>query len=52
MLCPKTWPNWEGDYMDGVKELMKYLKFKPDEYAIGKSKIFIRDPRTVSSAEA
>ncbi|XP_071825840.1 unconventional myosin-Ib-like isoform X2 [Apostichopus japonicus] len=51
MLCPKTWPNWEGDYMDGVKELMKYLKFKPDEYAIGKSKIFIRDPRTLFDLE-
>lgn len=51
MLCPKTWPNWEGDAKDGVQELMKYLKFKPEEYAMGRTKIFIRDPRTLFDLE-
>lgn len=46
-LCPSIWPVYRGDPKEGVKTLVEYLKYKPEEYALGKSKIFIRFPRTL-----
>jgi myosin-1 len=51
MLASKTWPVWKGDPRDGLRELMKELKKKPTEYAFGRTKIFIRNPRTVFDLE-
>uniref|UniRef100_A0A4W6BP90 Myosin Ic, paralog b n=1 Tax=Lates calcarifer TaxID=8187 RepID=A0A4W6BP90_LATCA len=40
-LCPDTWPNWQGKLADGVATLVKHLGYKPEEYKLGRSKIFI-----------
>lgn len=48
MLCQKTWPTWHGPPKDGVQELFKSLKIEKEEYAFGFTKIFIRNPQTVS----
>lgn len=48
MLAETTWPSWEGDAIDGVKEILSYQQIPEDEIAYGKSKLFIRNPRTVS----
>ncbi|CAL1271380.1 unnamed protein product [Larinioides sclopetarius] len=50
-LCPDTWPSYGGSAKDGVKLLVQYLGYKPEEYAFGKSKIFIRFPKTLFQTE-
>ncbi|XP_065183961.1 unconventional myosin-Ia-like [Sycon ciliatum] len=51
MLAPKTWPMWKGPPRQGVVEIMKHLKITNKEYACGRSKIFIRNPKTVFDLE-
>uniref|UniRef100_A0A8C9SYC2 Myosin Ic, paralog b n=1 Tax=Scleropages formosus TaxID=113540 RepID=A0A8C9SYC2_SCLFO len=50
-LCPDTWPNWKGRLADGVSTLVKHLGYKPEEYKLGRSKIFIRFPKTLFATE-
>ncbi|KAM6901705.1 LOW QUALITY PROTEIN: unconventional myosin-Ih [Lycodopsis pacificus] len=50
-LCPDTWPNWKGTAAEGVRCLIKHLGYKPDEYKMGRTKIFIRHPRTLFATE-
>ncbi|XP_077396310.1 unconventional myosin-Ic-like isoform X3 [Festucalex cinctus] len=50
-LCPETWPNWNGKLSDGVTLLVKHLGYKPEEYKLGRSKIFIRFPKTLFATE-
>uniref|UniRef100_A0A8C3AFE3 Myosin Ic, paralog a n=1 Tax=Cyclopterus lumpus TaxID=8103 RepID=A0A8C3AFE3_CYCLU len=50
-LCPETWPNWHGRLADGVSTLVNHLGYKAEEYKLGRSKIFIRFPKTLFSTE-
>lgn len=50
-LCPKTWPNWEGDECEGVKVLVAHLNMPEGEIAIGKTKVFVRNPKSVTQIE-
>nr|XP_014350501.1 PREDICTED: unconventional myosin-Ic [Latimeria chalumnae] len=50
-LCPDTWPNWNGRLADGVATLVRYLGYKPEEYKLGRTKIFIRFPKTLFATE-
>ncbi|XP_050965134.1 unconventional myosin-Ic isoform X1 [Labeo rohita] len=50
-LCPDTWPHWRGKLSEGVATLVKHLNYKPEEYKLGRSKIFIRFPRTLFVTE-
>uniref|UniRef100_A0A7N8WHP8 Myosin IHb n=1 Tax=Mastacembelus armatus TaxID=205130 RepID=A0A7N8WHP8_9TELE len=50
-LCPDTWPNWKGTAAEGVQRLIKHLGYKRDEYKLGRTKIFIRHPRTLFATE-
>ncbi|XP_076007246.1 unconventional myosin-Ih [Genypterus blacodes] len=50
-LCPATWPHWRGLPMDGVEVLVQHLGYMPDEYKMGRTKIFIRHPRTLFATE-
>ncbi|KAM3601771.1 uncharacterized protein V6R79_018656 [Siganus canaliculatus] len=50
-LCPETWPNWHGSLADGVSTLVNHLGYKADEYKLGRSKIFIRFPKTLFNTE-
>uniref|UniRef100_A0A4W5NNK3 Myosin Ic, paralog a n=1 Tax=Hucho hucho TaxID=62062 RepID=A0A4W5NNK3_9TELE len=50
-LCPGTWPNWQGRLADGVATLVQHLGYHPEEYKLGKTKIFIRFPKTLFSTE-
>ncbi|KAM4558963.1 unconventional myosin-Ib isoform 3-T3 [Odontesthes bonariensis] len=47
MLCKKTWPHWRGPAREGVEVLMADLQVPTEEYSYGRSKIFIRNPRTL-----
>lgn len=50
-LCPETWPSWDGRLVDGVAALVKHLGYKPEEYKLGRTKIFIRFPKTLFATE-
>ncbi|XP_068186480.1 unconventional myosin-Ic-like [Antennarius striatus] len=50
-LCPETWPNWYGSLEDGVSILVNHLGYKPEEYKLGRSKIFIRFHKTLFITE-
>uniref|UniRef100_A0A8D1NCN6 Myosin IH n=2 Tax=Sus scrofa TaxID=9823 RepID=A0A8D1NCN6_PIG len=50
-LCPDTWPHWHGPPAEGVERLIKYIGYKPEEYKLGRTKIFIRFPRTLFATE-
>uniref|UniRef100_W5KHE9 Myosin IH n=1 Tax=Astyanax mexicanus TaxID=7994 RepID=W5KHE9_ASTMX len=50
-LCPATWPHWRGVPSEGVEKLVKHLGYQPDEYKMGRTKIFIRYARTLFATE-
>ncbi|XP_061923618.1 unconventional myosin-Ib isoform X3 [Entelurus aequoreus] len=47
MLCKRTWPHWRGPAREGVEMLMADLQVPAEEFSYGRSKIFIRNPRTL-----
>lgn len=47
MLCKQTWPSWNGDLLSGVKKILSAHNIQSDQYRLGKTKIFIRDPKTL-----
>ncbi|EGD72824.1 MYO1C protein [Salpingoeca rosetta] len=50
-LCPETWPHYPGSAAEGVQRLMDHMGFTQDEYQMGKTKIFIRNPKTLFAIE-
>ncbi|CAL8321088.1 unnamed protein product [Lota lota] len=50
-LCPDTWPKWKGTAAEGVLCLINHLGYKPNEYKMGRTKIFIRHPKTLFATE-
>ncbi|XP_026552671.1 unconventional myosin-Ib isoform X1 [Pseudonaja textilis] len=51
MLCKQTWPQWRGPARIGVEVLFNELEVPEEEYSLGRSKIFIRNPRTLFKLE-
>ncbi|XP_078084742.1 unconventional myosin-Ib isoform X2 [Mustelus asterias] len=51
MLCSQTWPHWRQGARDGVQVLLTELQIPPEEFSYGRSKIFIRNPRTLFELE-
>ncbi|XP_074601983.1 myosin 95E [Brevipalpus obovatus] len=52
MLSPLTWPMWTGpSCLDGVNNLLKDLPLYMPSYAFGRTKIFIKHPRTMFELE-
>lgn len=39
-LCPDTWPHWNGTPAEGVQQLIKHLGYKPNEYKMGRYKLY------------
>ncbi|XP_060785850.1 unconventional myosin-Ib isoform X1 [Neoarius graeffei] len=52
MLSKQTWPHWKGPARKGVEVLLKNLEVPEEEFAYGRSKIFIRNPKTLFFLEA
>lgn len=50
-LCPATWPHYQGNPKDGVSQLVRHLGYQDDDYRMGKTKLFIRFPRTLFETE-
>ncbi|KAL5009512.1 hypothetical protein ScPMuIL_011817 [Solemya velum] len=51
MLAQDTWPQWNGEPQEGVRIILEAQQIHSDEYAIGKSKIFIRNPKMLFDME-
>ncbi|KAH9369049.1 hypothetical protein HPB48_002605 [Haemaphysalis longicornis] len=51
LLSMRTWPHWRGLPAEGVTLLLRDLPIHPSEYVFGRTKLFIKNPRTVCELE-
>ncbi|XP_055468036.1 unconventional myosin-Ia [Psammomys obesus] len=47
LLSRSTWPHWSQGDREGVEKVLGSLTVLPEELAYGKTKIFIRSPKTL-----
>uniref|UniRef100_A0A8D1IWD1 Unconventional myosin-Ia n=2 Tax=Sus scrofa TaxID=9823 RepID=A0A8D1IWD1_PIG len=47
LLSRSTWPHWNGGDREGVEKFLGELSLSSEELAFGKTKIFIRSPKTL-----
>uniref|UniRef100_A0A8D0G3C3 Myosin IEb n=1 Tax=Sphenodon punctatus TaxID=8508 RepID=A0A8D0G3C3_SPHPU len=47
ILTPETWPAWRGDERRGVVHLLNSVNMDPDQYQLGRSKVFIKAPESL-----
>uniref|UniRef100_A0A8C9BP40 Unconventional myosin-Ia n=1 Tax=Phocoena sinus TaxID=42100 RepID=A0A8C9BP40_PHOSS len=47
LLSRSTWPHWDGGDREGVEKVLGELSVSSEEMAFGKTKIFIRSPKTL-----
>nr|XP_004650052.2 unconventional myosin-Ia [Jaculus jaculus] len=47
LLSRSTWPSWNGGDREGVEKVLESLIVSSEELAFGKTKIFIRSPKTL-----
>ncbi|XP_069784772.1 unconventional myosin-If-like isoform X2 [Narcine bancroftii] len=47
ILTPETWPNWRGDERQGAQHLLRSVNMDIDQYQMGRSKIFIKNPESL-----
>ena len=47
LLTPETYPHWHGDVKDGIKHLMMSVNMEPDQWQLGRTKVFIKSPESV-----
>ncbi|KYR02066.1 myosin IE [Tieghemostelium lacteum] len=51
MTCKSTWPTFKGTAKQAVEAILASHKIPKEEYRMGKTKIFIRNPTTLFSFE-
>jgi myosin-1 len=51
LLSPKTYPKWNGSVDDGIREIFNDHAIRAKAYAMGKTKIFIKNPNTLFHLE-
>ncbi|XP_022110259.1 unconventional myosin-Ie-like isoform X1 [Acanthaster planci] len=47
VITPETWPQWRGDVRSGIKHLMNAVNMEPDQWQLGKTKVFIKAPESL-----
>nr|XP_025038318.1 unconventional myosin-Ie [Pelodiscus sinensis] len=47
ILTKATWPSWKGDEKQGILHLLRSVNMDPDQYQLGKTKIFIKAPESL-----
>ncbi|XP_006869067.1 PREDICTED: unconventional myosin-If [Chrysochloris asiatica] len=47
ILTPETWPRWHGDERQGVQHLMRAVNMEPDQYQMGSTKVFVKNPESL-----
>lgn len=50
ILTKATWPVWRGDEKQGVLHLLQSVNMDSDQFQLGKSKVFIKAPESVSTS--
>lgn len=48
ILTPETWPQWRGEITQGILHLMNFVNMDRDQFQLGKTKVFIKNPESVS----
>lgn len=48
IVTPETYPHWRGETTAGIKHLMNAVNMEPDQWQLGKTKVFIKNPESVS----
>ncbi|KAM5333548.1 unconventional myosin-Ia [Glossophaga mutica] len=51
LLSRSTWPRWNGGDREGVEKILGELSVSSKEVTFGKTKIFIKSPKTLFSLE-
>ncbi|XP_060161831.1 unconventional myosin-Ia isoform X2 [Globicephala melas] len=51
LLSRSTWPRWDGGDREGVEKVLGELSVSSEELAFGRTKIFIRSPKTLFHLE-
>uniref|UniRef100_A0A8C0LD44 Myosin IF n=1 Tax=Canis lupus dingo TaxID=286419 RepID=A0A8C0LD44_CANLU len=46
ILTPETWPQWRGDERQGVQHLLRAVNMEPDQYQMGSTKVFVKNPES------
>jgi len=49
ILTPETWPQWKGDVKQGIGHLLRSVNMDADQYQLGKTKVFIKNPESVGT---
>ncbi|XP_066225554.1 unconventional myosin-Ia [Saccopteryx leptura] len=47
LLSRTTWPHWNGEDREGVEKILRELSRSSEEVTFGKTKIFIKSPKTL-----
>ncbi|KAG5887700.1 hypothetical protein JTB14_010771 [Gonioctena quinquepunctata] len=51
LICGNTWPRWRGSPIEGASLLLRSLPIPSAEFTFGRTKLFVRSPRTVFELE-
>eukprot|EP00054_Salpingoeca_dolichothecata_P025400 m.177618 g.177618 ORF g.177618 m.177618 type:complete len:1031 (-) comp25343_c1_seq7:140-3232(-) len=47
ILTKETWPRWSGPQEQGVRHLLAAVDMEKDQWQLGKSKVFIKNPESL-----
>uniref|UniRef100_A0A6Q2Z674 Osteoclast-stimulating factor 1 n=1 Tax=Esox lucius TaxID=8010 RepID=A0A6Q2Z674_ESOLU len=47
ILTAETWPGWRGAEQQGVLHLLRAVNMDPDQYQMGRSKVFVKAPESL-----
>ncbi|XP_069832748.1 unconventional myosin-If isoform X2 [Dendropsophus ebraccatus] len=47
ILTQETWPRWRGDERQGVQHLLRSVNMDADQYQMGKTKVFVKNPESL-----
>uniref|UniRef100_H3CXS5 Osteoclast-stimulating factor 1 n=1 Tax=Tetraodon nigroviridis TaxID=99883 RepID=H3CXS5_TETNG len=47
ILTAETWPSWRGPEQQGVLHLLRSVNMETDQYQMGRTKIFVKNPESL-----
>ncbi|XP_066913408.1 unconventional myosin-Ie-like [Clytia hemisphaerica] len=47
IVTPETYPSWKGEVTAGIKHLMNAVQMEPDQWQLGRTKVFIKNPESL-----
>ena len=48
ILTEETYPRWTGNPTQGITHIMNSVHMENDQWQLGKTKVFIKNPESVS----